>query len=143
MSGVTGVTETCRTALAGAITTAGIACRSYDAWDIGSGLIATLGAASWQLDQDYDQSYGIKSIVFPVLVYQLVDGNAEKSLEYMDANLEVVVNAIGQNRTLGGSVADSTVDGNADLEFFRESGGATYAVLTVPVRVFPFPNRGA
>lgn len=140
MSGISGITATCRNALATAISNAGVSCQQYDGWDISSTATARLGAAEWELDADtLDQRITLKSITFPVYIYQLVDGSADSSLAYQDTNLELVVNGIGADRTLGGLVADAQVTGSASGEFYRDTG-SVYSVVSVPVKVTPFGN---
>lgn len=135
-----GVTQAVRTALADAITAGGVTCRKYPSWDIGSGSIATLGAPQWELAETPDQKYGIRAIVIPVRLYQVVDGSIEKSLEYHDIAFQNVLDGLGSNRTLGGKVANSDVLGDVSQEFYREPNGQAYAVISIVVRVMPFPN---
>jgi hypothetical protein len=137
---VDGVTQACRTAIADAITAAGVTCRKYPAWDIGSGSIATLGTPRWELQDGYDQRYGIRAIVFPIRLYQVIDGSVEKSLEYVDIALQNVIDGLGADRTLGGKVANSGLDTSVTQEHYREPNGTAYTVTTLEIAVAPFPN---
>lgn len=144
MSGVTGQTLAARTALAAAITAGGLTCRKYDSWDIDAGNIATLGLARWGLREEFDQAYGFRSIVLPVLIYQIVDGGVDASLGYQETNVEKVINGLARDRTLGGKVATSSVAGQeATTEYYRIQGGGAYSIASFDVEVSPFPNVGS
>lgn len=135
-----GITQACRAAIADAITAAGVTCRKYPAWDIGSGSIATLGTPRWELSDTPDQRYGIRGIIFPIRLYQVIDGSVEKSLEYVDIALQNVLDGLGADRTLGGKVANSDLESSVTQEHYRESNGAAYTVTTLELAVMPFPN---
>jgi hypothetical protein len=137
-----GVTQACRAGIAAAVTAEGVTCRKYDAWDVGSTSIATLGAATWDLRDTMDQEFGIRAITFPLYIYQIVDGSAEKSLEYQDINVQKVVDGLGKDRSLGGIVTNTEIDGLIESTFYRDTA-ATYVVTQINVTVYPFSNVGS
>lgn len=135
---VVGVTLAARTALAAALTTASLTCLAYDEWD-GSGFLATIGAAEWDLGGP-DQRRGIYAITFTVLVYQVVDGAASVSIAYQEAALEKIVDNLSDDPTLGGKVGNSETSGDARQSFYAVPGGLRYSIVEIPVRVMPFGN---
>lgn len=139
---IAGTTSAARTALAAALTTAGVPCLAYDEWDLQSGCMATIGAATWELREGADQAYGFRSITFQVLVYQLIDGSASVSMAYQESALETILDGLGSDRTLGNKVPNSDVTGEASQSFYREPNGQTISVVSVPVTVMPFTNVG-
>lgn len=139
---VAGVTQACRTAIVTQIAAEGLTARKYDAWDVSSTSLVTIGLPTWELADQMDQAYGIRSIVFPIYVYQLVDGSAEKSQEYLDINVQTVLNALGQDRTLGNVATSSDVEGAITALYYRDTS-MTYVVAEIPLRVYPFPNVGS
>jgi len=143
MAGVSGITAAVRAALAAALTDAAVPCLAYDEWDMQSGSMAAVGAATWELADGADQAYGFRAITLPVMVYQLVDGSASQSLAYQETAFETIVNGLGADRTLGGKVVHCDVEGEASTAYYREPSGQTISVVTVQVRVMPFSNVGA
>ena len=75
-----GVTQACRAAIANAVTAAGVTCRNYQSWYVYMGSMATLGAARWELTESPDQRYGVRAIVFPLRLYQVIAGGVEQDL---------------------------------------------------------------
>jgi hypothetical protein len=140
---VQGVTLTVRTALAATLTDAAVTCLAYDEWDISSGSLATVGSARWEMNDGDDQRTGIRAIVFDVFVYQVIDGGFSQSMAYMETAVEKIMDGLASDRTLGSKVAYADVSGDAVPSFNRIPNGQVYAVTTIPVRVMPFPNRGA
>jgi len=143
MSGVTGITLACRTALAAAITAGGLECRKYDTWDIDAGNIATLGLTRWGLPDDIDQAFGFRTVTLPVLIYQIVDASISDSLGYQETNVEDVVNGLARDRTLGGRVANSDVVSEASTDYYRVQGGPAYSIVAFDVRMTPFASVGS
>jgi hypothetical protein len=135
---VSGVTAAARTALANTITAAGLTCLEFDLWDQRN-TIAGLGTARWE-PTGMDQRTGIKSIVFPVLIYQLISANVDASTMYQDTNVETVFNAIGADPTLGNKCPLAVIEGDAEAVVYRTESGQAYSVAMVNVRVTPFAN---
>lgn len=140
---VDGIIAAVRTAVSAAVTAKGVTCRKYDSWTLSSGSLATLGAADIELAEGPDQSYGVRSVTLPVLIYQLVDGSAEKSMEYHEAAFSNVVDGLGADRTFGGKVAGSDITGDARQNYYREAGGRIVSIIEIPLRVMPFANAGS
>lgn len=138
---VAGVTSAVRSAIATVVGAAGLSCYTYDSWDIPADDFVTLGAADWSLREDADQRYGIREIRVPVLLYSLVDGNAEQSIADQETALESLLDALGASRTLGGKVAYSDIGDQVSQTYLRSPNGQTYSVVTVPLLVMPFPNK--
>ena len=135
-----GITQACRAAVADAVTAGGVTCRKYPAWDIGSGSIATIGTPRWELSEGPDQRYGIRGIIFPIRLYQVIDGSVEKSLEYVDIALQNVIDGLGADRTLGGKVVNSDLGSSITQEHYREANGQAYTVTSLELAVVPFAN---
>lgn len=140
---VQGITGNVRTALATQVTSGGVSCLEYDEWDVPSGSIATVGLVEWEIDEQRDQSYGIRALTASVIVYQLVDGSIRDSLAYHEANVERAIDGLGASRTLGGAVAHSEVVEATPQIVFRNTGGQAMVTAAIKVRVMPFPNVGS
>lgn len=139
----TGVSSGVRSAIATRVATSGLSCYEYDAWDIPSDLFVTLGAARWTLREHQDQAYGIRQMTIPVMLYALIDGDAEGSIAAQESALESILNALGADRTLGGKVAYTEPDAEVDQTYLRNPNGQTYSVVTLVLGVVPFSNTGA
>lgn len=138
------ITQDCRTLLQTQLDTQLGVVRKYDGWDVHGTSYATIGTPTWNLvvPDAPDQAYGVQAITFPVYVYQFVDGSAEKSMEYQDANFHKVLAALGSDRTLGNAskVRSSEVVGEVTGEVYRTEAGQAVSVLLFNVRVVPVPN---
>lgn len=140
---VLGITSAARTAIAAAITANGLTCRTYDTADVGAGPSAALGAPTWELVTGPDQKYGLQTITFPIFIYQTIGSSSDANLGYQDTNFETVVDALGDDRTLGGKFANSDVVGDPGEVFVRTASGALFSVVQVDLRVWPFPNAAS
>lgn len=138
-----GVTQGARAAIATAVGASGLSCYQYDAWDIPGDDFCTIGAGEWVLSEGSDQRYGVRAIQLPVMLYSQVDGNAEQSLAYQELALHKIIDELGADRTLGGKVVSSDVDQPVQQYFLRNPNGQTYSVITIPLTVYPFSNRGS
>lgn len=134
------VTQDCRTALKTKLDAQFSVVRKYDAWDLSSGTMVTIGSPSWEMRETPDQKYGVRAVTFPVYVYQQVDGSAEKSFEYQDANFHKALTALGADRTLGGKVVGSEIVGDPRMDVYSTDSGARISVIELAVRVMPFAN---
>lgn len=140
---VQGITAAVRTALAAQVTAGGITCLAYDEWDVPAGSIATVGLVEWEVDEQRDQSYGIRAITATVIVYQLVDGSVRDSLAYHETSVERAIDGLGADRTLGCVVSNSEITESTPQVVFRNPGGQTMVTAAIKVRVMPFPNTGS
>jgi len=139
---VAGVTLAARTAIANAVTSGGLTCRKYDTADVGAGPLATVGAPEWEMVTGPDQRYGIRSVSFLLYVYQQITSDNEVVRGYQDTNFELLVDALGADRTLGGKVTNSDFEGDPGESFAKFPNGALYSIVSARVRVWPFPNAG-
>lgn len=136
------VIQDSRTALANAVTAAGLKCLEHEGWDIPTQTpVATLTLDSATPENSYDQGFGFRTLVFLLRVYQQVHGpNAEQSMTYQDASLHLVLTALGADRTIGGKFTNTNILSlNA---FFERIGNVAYSVGEFQVEVTPFPNVG-
>jgi hypothetical protein len=100
--------------------------------------MATIGSPTWELRDTPDQKYGIRAVTFPVYIYQQVDGSAEQSLAYQDANFHKALTALGADRTLAGKVAGCEIVGDVSMDVYRTESGQTISVVELSVRLMPF-----
>ena len=136
------IIQTARTAIAAAVTAAGLTCHEYEGWDLPTTPpCATLTLDEGDTSESYDQRFGFRQLTFSLRVYQQLDGGAEQGLAYQDANLHLVLTALGADRTLGGKVTDTEV-GKMSTSYERRAGGSTFVVGEFKVMVQPFPNVG-
>lgn len=133
------VIHDCRTALANAITAAGITCYTYSTFDLPQNPpLATLTLDGISLAR-FDQGIGIGVVRLLMETYQLAEGAADIAQQNADADIGIVMSALGSDVTLGGKVVSTEIVDDPEHHFQTRPGGM-YSVMTWHVELEPFPN---
>lgn len=139
---VQGVTSVARNALKDVISSTKIKCRSFDTWDGRQQVLATLGVARYVTAEEIDQSYGFQQVIIPVRLYYKVTHNLDKSLEACEKSIEVIIDALGDDRRLGGRVVTSAISEQVNQTVW-EAGDMRFIMTEFSVIILPFPNTSA
>jgi len=118
-----------------------LTCHSYQENSIPTQLpAADLWLDSVEAEDMFDQKFGFRKLSFTLTVYQSAGPRAQKAQAYQDANLHLVLTALGADRTLGNKVRSCEITGARTYAARVEGSGAAYVVTEVAVVVTPHPN---
>ena len=131
------IIQDARTAIANALTTAGVKSYPY-----AQSSIPTQAGAELELENAeaaiVDQRAVFNEIVFTLRAYQPMTGNEQQAQSYLDATIASIFVALGADRTLGNKFRSIDLQFNG-VEFERYTNGAGAAVAVWRVIVTPHP----
>lgn len=130
----------CRIAVANAINGTKIKCKQYSMVWNGQRNVACIGIPKITVSE-LDQSYGIYRINFPIEIYHRLDNVLSKNIEQAENNIELVLDRLSSDRSLGGLVSWSEVGDTIDSTVYQVDK-QTVLLTIINLSVTPFANTG-
>lgn len=130
--------KSCREAIADTVGGTKIKCKQYSIVYNQERNIAAVGIPKIVVSE-IDQSYGIYRVNFPIEIYHRLDNAMSKNIEQAETNIELILDRLGTNRTLGGQVAWSEVADDINSDVFQVDK-QTVLLTIINLVVTPFAN---
>ena len=131
--------RTVRFAICETITRAGLKCEPYEEFTLPRTPVATLLFETASITE-WDQKFGWETITYRLRNYHSFGGSARKVDEALDADMRVIINALGEDRTLDGRVVDIKVI--SVNRYYDVSPAPKYGWGEWLLEVTPYANLG-